>query len=221
MAEPMTLSRLQSRRTAVSTVTMRRAGACPTSIDVPRFIRRIATRRPRRQRAHDPRGEPDGRELRPRLPDRRTLRGRVRLRAAIIADSHRRPAALRDGLADAHDGRRYSSPAQRPEDASRWSAAGRPGSPPRATRASWATPSRYSSADELPAVSNTYGIVPFRLAHRRRAVGSAASRATRASRSNRTRRSAPTSRPDRCCADYDAVVIACRHGRRAEARHSR
>ena len=52
--------------------------ACPTHIDVPRFIRQILHRDELSRGPHDSRGQCLRRQLRPRLPDRGALRRGLR-----------------------------------------------------------------------------------------------------------------------------------------------
>ena len=93
-------------RALPTTATTRRAStACPTGIDVPTFIRRIARRQPARRGAHHPRSQPARRHVRPRLPDRGAVRAGLRAQ-------HQRGQAGRDRPAAALRHRRGISPSR-------------------------------------------------------------------------------------------------------------
>ena len=71
--------------------------ACPTSIDIPLFIREIAAGNPLGRGEDDPRLQHHGRHVRARLPDRDALRGSLRARGGRGQAGEDRPvAALRD-----------------------------------------------------------------------------------------------------------------------------
>ena len=67
--------------------------ACPTSIDIPLFIREIADRQSARRRRNHLRAEHPGRHVRPRLPHRAALRGSLRARGGRGQAGQDRPAA--------------------------------------------------------------------------------------------------------------------------------
>ena len=70
--------------------------ACPTSIDIPLFIREIAAEQPARRGEDDPRLQHHGRHVRARLPDRDAVRGSLRARGGRGQAGPDRPvAALR------------------------------------------------------------------------------------------------------------------------------
>ena len=94
--------------------------ACPTGIDVPTFIQRIAQGNNRGAARDDPRGQSARRHVRPRLPDRGAVRAGLRAQRArgqagrdrrTAAPCHRR-AVRRAGRAAVHAGGR-DRPARR------------------------------------------------------------------------------------------------------------
>ncbi len=72
--------------------------ACPTHIDIPRFIKKIASENLRGSAETIFASNLLGCDLRARLPSAGVVRGRVRLGRRSQAHLHRTPAALRDGL---------------------------------------------------------------------------------------------------------------------------
>ena len=71
--------------------------ACPTHIDIPRFIKKISTGQSAGFGADDSGSESAGRDLRARLSGAGTMRRRVRAGLGAQADRDRTAAALRDG----------------------------------------------------------------------------------------------------------------------------
>ena len=104
--------------------------ACPTSIDIPLFIRADLDRQSARLGQDHLRPEHPGRHVRPRLPDRDAVRGGLRARGGRRQAGADRPAAA---LRHRHrDGARTSSSTsapRRPARRSPWSAPARPASP--------------------------------------------------------------------------------------------
>ena len=86
--------KLPRKPTGASTATTRRASqACPTDIDIPTFIKKIATGNLRGSRPHDPRARTcSGTRARASVRSR-CLRGRLRLQRARPAADRDRPAA--------------------------------------------------------------------------------------------------------------------------------
>ena len=74
--------------------------ACPTHIDVPRFIKKIATGNLSGSATHHPRRQHPRRKLRPCLPGRRALRRRLR-DASLQQAAHRRSRRLQRFAMDA------------------------------------------------------------------------------------------------------------------------
>ena len=93
--------------------------ACPTAIDIPEFIRKIATGNVKGSAQDHLRGEHPRHELRAGLPGRGALRRRLRLqRAGRAADPDRQAPALRDRRRPSRRAGASSRPARPPARAS-------------------------------------------------------------------------------------------------------
>ena len=137
--------------------------ACPTSIDIPLFIRQIVDRQSDRRRQDHLRPEHPGRHVRPRLPDRDAVRGSLRARSGGRQAGQDRPAAA---LRHRHrDGARTSSSMsgrRRRAKKSPSSAPGRPASPRRTGSRITAMRSPSSRRAQRPAASTNMASPPTR-----------------------------------------------------------
>ena len=138
--------------------------ACPTHIDVPRFIKKIATRKSARFRADDSRIEHSGPELFPRLP--RGCAVRRRLRDASDTTSSRSKSAACSATRWTGFTRTRPRLRRRPtrgEDA--WPASARAlrRSPARPNCAAADSRSPFSTKTRCAGGLNTYGIAEYKL----------------------------------------------------------
>ena len=183
--------------------------ACPTQIDVPRFIARsrraiwaaARARLWRRTRwARAARGS----------ARRRAVRRRLRLRQGRFADSHRRSAALRHRWLH-RSGEQLFTPGP-PTGKKVAIVGGGPAglSAARDLRSHGHAVTIFEMHDRLGGL-NTYGIVPFRLPIDV-ALWEADQVVHSASTSRPALRSASTFPSTRLLADYDAVILACGMG---------
>ena len=137
--------------------------ACPTSIDIPLFIRQIAAGQSARRGADDPRRQHHGRHVRARLPDRDAVRGGLRARGRRgQAGAHRPAAAPRGRRADGDAASSPSPAARRRASASRSSAPARRASPARTRSRSPAIEATIFEAREKPGGLNEYGIAAYK-----------------------------------------------------------
>ena len=104
--------------------------ACPTGIDIPRFIRKIATGNVKGAAVTILGSQHHGRHVRPRLPDRDPVRGGLRARRPRRQAGEDRPAAaLRHRLAVRPGDPAFHARRADGAEASPWSAPGRRGLP--------------------------------------------------------------------------------------------